>query len=112
MIVSGGKLDEPERFAIVGYARTPYSDDEFRESAYESVKRYGAHPPEGDAWRTSRTTFIRVTGEFADASAIGRLTQICTSWTLGSVPGRTASSTGDTPQLSDTAGRVRRLKLL
>jgi glucose-6-phosphate 1-dehydrogenase len=63
----------PERFAIVGYARTPYSDDEFRESAYESVKRYGAHPPEGEAWPDFANHLHYVTGGFADAGAIDRL---------------------------------------
>src|SRR6266542_2875732 len=41
----------PKDLAVIGYGRTPYADDEYRESAYDAVKRHGAHPPEGEPWR-------------------------------------------------------------
>ncbi len=63
----------PERFAIVGYARTPYSNEEFRESAYEVVKRHGAHPPEGEAWRDFGGRLHYVTGGFLDPGAMDHL---------------------------------------
>jgi glucose-6-phosphate 1-dehydrogenase len=63
----------PERFAIVGYARTPNSDSEFRESAYDAVKRHGAHPPEGGAWRDFAGHLHYITGGFADPGAMNLL---------------------------------------
>ncbi len=63
----------PEGFAIVGYARTPYSDDMFRESAYDSVKRHGAHPPEGEVWRDFAKHLHYVKGESADTGGMDHL---------------------------------------
>ena len=37
----------PEGFAIIGYARTEMTDDEFREMAHDSVAKYAARPAEG-----------------------------------------------------------------
>jgi glucose-6-phosphate 1-dehydrogenase len=40
----------PQGFALVGYARSPMSDDEFREYAFDNIKQYSDEPPVGDAW--------------------------------------------------------------
>jgi glucose-6-phosphate 1-dehydrogenase len=64
----------PERFTIIGYARTPRSSDGFRESAFEAVKRHGAHPPEGEAWRQFREHLHYVTGGSGEPHAMDHLT--------------------------------------
>ena len=40
----------PERYRIVGTARRPITDDEFREQARQAVAAFGRSKPEGDAW--------------------------------------------------------------
>jgi len=39
----------PQAFALVGYARTPMTDDEFRTYAFESITKYSDGPP-GEGW--------------------------------------------------------------
>jgi glucose-6-phosphate 1-dehydrogenase len=40
----------PKRFAIVGYARSEMSDEEFREFAFDNITWFSSHPPTGEAW--------------------------------------------------------------
>lgn len=40
----------PEKFAIVGYARTPMSDDDFRALMRKSVEEFGRREPSDDTW--------------------------------------------------------------
>ena len=40
----------PERYRIVGTARRPVTDGEFREQARSAVAEFGRAKPEGDAW--------------------------------------------------------------
>ncbi len=40
----------PERYRIVGTARRPITDDEFREHARQAAAEFGRTKPEGDAW--------------------------------------------------------------
>jgi glucose-6-phosphate 1-dehydrogenase len=40
----------PERYRIVGTARRPSTDDEFREHARQAAAEFGRAKPEGDAW--------------------------------------------------------------
>ncbi len=40
----------PEEFRIVGFARRPWSDDEFRSRLREGVKRYVTEPIDENAW--------------------------------------------------------------
>jgi glucose-6-phosphate 1-dehydrogenase len=40
----------PKRFRIIGAARRPIGDDEFRELARESVERSGRKSPDSEAW--------------------------------------------------------------
>jgi glucose-6-phosphate 1-dehydrogenase len=55
----------PEGFAILGYARTEMTDDEFREQARESVKLHGRQPPDGDAWQRFAERISYLPGDFA-----------------------------------------------
>jgi glucose-6-phosphate 1-dehydrogenase len=40
----------PDRYRIVGTARRPITDDEFREHARQAAAEFGRTKPEGDAW--------------------------------------------------------------
>jgi glucose-6-phosphate 1-dehydrogenase len=40
----------PDRYRIVGTARRPSTDDEFREHARQAVAEFGRGQPDGDAW--------------------------------------------------------------
>ncbi len=65
-----GKL--PERFAIVGAARTELSDDAFRRHARESVDTFGHCAVESDAWEAfaGRLSYV-VADTAADPSLAG-----------------------------------------
>ncbi|WP_432842664.1 glucose-6-phosphate dehydrogenase [Dactylosporangium sp. CA-092794] len=41
----------PPRYRIVGTARSPHGDEEFRRIARDAVAEFGQTPPEGEAWR-------------------------------------------------------------
>jgi glucose-6-phosphate 1-dehydrogenase len=41
----------PERYRIVGSARRPITDDEFRERARQAVAEFGTSKPEGEQWQ-------------------------------------------------------------
>jgi glucose-6-phosphate 1-dehydrogenase len=60
----------PEGCAIVGYARTEYSDEDFRQLAHDAVKEFGDDPPEGEAWSRFAERLRYVTGEFEGAGAM------------------------------------------
>ena len=65
----------PASFAIVGYARTSMSDDEFREMARPSVERYGRCEVEDEVWDGFASGLFYVAGEFSDEGAMAHLRQ-------------------------------------
>jgi len=65
----------PEGFAIVGYARTEMTGEEFREVAREGIKMHGHQPPEGEVWRDFAEHVSYVPGEFADEGAMNHLVE-------------------------------------
>jgi len=65
----------PEGFAIVGYARTEMTNEEFREVAREGIKMYGHQAPEGEVWREFAEHLSYVPGEFADEGAMNHLVE-------------------------------------
>src|SRR6202161_3848474 len=42
----------PDRYRIVGSARRPLTDEQFREHARQAVAEFGTGEPAGDAWGT------------------------------------------------------------
>ncbi|HET9248871.1 MAG TPA: glucose-6-phosphate dehydrogenase, partial [Actinomycetota bacterium] len=60
----------PEGFALVGYARSPMTSDEFRQYAFDNVKEFSSHPPDGEAWDgfTRRLSYFQ--GEFSEPGAM------------------------------------------
>jgi glucose-6-phosphate 1-dehydrogenase len=67
----------PAGFAIIGYARTEMTDDEFREHAHEAVKEFGthphSHPAEGQVWQDFCKHLLYVPGEFSDPGAMSHI---------------------------------------
>jgi glucose-6-phosphate 1-dehydrogenase len=54
----------PERFAIVGYARSEMTDQEFAEQARDAIKLYGHVDPSGDPWEAFAKRLSYLPGEF------------------------------------------------
>ena len=63
----------PDAFRIVGYARSEWSTEEFREHALRSVREFGRIDPEGERWASfaERLTYVR--GEFGEEGAFAPL---------------------------------------
>jgi glucose-6-phosphate 1-dehydrogenase len=60
----------PQRFAIVGYARTEMTDDQFHERAADSIKRFAKIDPVGEEWEEFKKLLSYVPGEFASEMAM------------------------------------------
>ena len=65
----------PEEFAIVGYARTVFTDDEFRQHARDSVMEFGRREPVGEVWMDFAKHLRYVPGEFSDAGAMSEVAE-------------------------------------
>src|SRR5687768_2097951 len=67
----------PGGFAIVGVARRPISDDEFREQVRESVEKHARNKPSRRtaAWETFSQGLFYVQSEFDDAQGYVRLAE-------------------------------------
>src|SRR3990170_3793484 len=63
----------PRDFAVVGYARTEWTQEEFVESAGEAVARFGRHDVDAEAWREFATRLSYVPGEYSEPRAMDDL---------------------------------------
>jgi glucose-6-phosphate 1-dehydrogenase len=63
----------PRGVAIVGYARTEMSDEEFQEQARHSVEQYARSKPSTDVWDEFRKRLTYVPGEFDSEQAMEHL---------------------------------------
>jgi glucose-6-phosphate 1-dehydrogenase len=63
----------PEGFAIVGYARSEMTDDEFQKVALDSVRRFGKAEPADQDWDGFRARLSYVPGEFQNELAMEHL---------------------------------------
>jgi len=63
----------PEGFAIVGYARSNLSDEEFHEHARRSIKEFGRSEPAAEDWEEFRRRLSYVTGQFDSQGAMEHL---------------------------------------
>jgi glucose-6-phosphate 1-dehydrogenase len=66
----------PERFAIVGAARTQATDDEFRERMKEAVQRFARDPFRQEVWDELAAGMRYCTLEFDDDAGEDELTQV------------------------------------
>ncbi|MFN2543669.1 MAG: glucose-6-phosphate dehydrogenase [Actinomycetota bacterium] len=63
----------PHGFAIVGYARTEMSDEEFHEYAADAVKEFGRCDPTGEDWEDFRKRLSYIGGEFDNENSMDHL---------------------------------------
>jgi len=63
----------PPGFALVGFARRDWEDQDFEKEVYEAVKQYARTPFDEDVWRQLALGIRFVQGEFDDAEAFDRL---------------------------------------
>jgi len=59
----------PDRFAIVGYARTSWTDEEFREEARKAIEGFSRTPLEDQYWKPFSESISYRTGAFDDEKA-------------------------------------------
>ena len=62
----------PPGFALVGFARRDWADQDFEKVVYDAVKQYARTPFDEDVWRQLRQGIRFVQGEFDDNSAFDR----------------------------------------
>ncbi len=70
-LVLDGRL--PPRFAIVGFARTPWTDDEFRQAAKASVQEFSRRPLDPGVWDSFAGRLFYVPGEYHHPQSHARL---------------------------------------
>jgi glucose-6-phosphate 1-dehydrogenase len=63
----------PPGFALVGFARRDWADQDFGKVVYESVRQYARTPFRESVWRQLAEGFRFVPGEFSDDDAFDRL---------------------------------------
>ncbi|HVP05430.1 MAG TPA: glucose-6-phosphate dehydrogenase [Dehalococcoidia bacterium] len=65
----------PPRFAVVGFARTQWTDDEFREEARKSIQSYARRPLDQSVWDSFSQSLFYVAGDYDSPEAHDRLNQ-------------------------------------
>ncbi len=65
----------PPGFALVGFARRSYSDEDFAEVVHDSVRQYARTPFREPVWRQLAQGFRFVPGDFADDAAFDLLAE-------------------------------------
>jgi glucose-6-phosphate 1-dehydrogenase len=65
----------PKGFALVGYARTKMSDEQFHDYAAEAIKEFGRIEPAGDQWDAFSKRLSYIPGEFDDEGAMDHLVE-------------------------------------
>jgi glucose-6-phosphate 1-dehydrogenase len=63
----------PKGFVIIGYARTVYDDDGFRELAHDGIREFGRRSPDGEVWSDFARHLHYVPGEFTDPGAMNHI---------------------------------------
>jgi glucose-6-phosphate 1-dehydrogenase len=63
----------PEGFAVIGYARSEMSDQEFQEEARSAVGEFGRCDASGEQWEEFRRRLSYIPGEFENENAMENL---------------------------------------
>jgi glucose-6-phosphate 1-dehydrogenase len=66
----------PERFAIIGFARTESTEEQFRQQAYESVKEFSRRPVEDGLWQQFAGRLYYVYGDYSKAESHAKLASV------------------------------------
>ncbi|HVN17519.1 MAG TPA: glucose-6-phosphate dehydrogenase, partial [Dongiaceae bacterium] len=62
-----------KEFAVLGVARTPYSDEEFRKKVYEDIHEYCGECVDNDLWEWFQQRFYYLPGNFDDDKLYSQL---------------------------------------
>ena len=65
----------PARFAVVGFARTNWTNDEFREEARKAVEKYSRRSLDPAVWDGFAATLHYISGDYASDEAYDRLNE-------------------------------------
>jgi glucose-6-phosphate 1-dehydrogenase len=65
----------PERFELIGIARSEHTDEEFREIARESINRFSRHKPDPDVLDGLLGDLRYISGSFDDEQVYGQVKQ-------------------------------------
>jgi glucose-6-phosphate 1-dehydrogenase len=60
----------PKGFALVGYARSPMTSEEFRQYTFDNVKEFSNHAPDGESWEEFSRRLSYFQGEFSEPGAM------------------------------------------
>jgi glucose-6-phosphate 1-dehydrogenase len=63
----------PPRLAVIGYARTKWSDEEFREEARKNVEEYSRRPVDAEVWGSFASNIFYCHGGYDDPAGHDRL---------------------------------------
>ena len=63
----------PPGFALVGFARREWEDQDFAQVVHDAVKQYARTPFDEDVWRQLAKGIRFVAGDFDDTAAFGKL---------------------------------------
>src|SRR2546427_8424170 len=63
----------PDGFAIVGYARTAMTDEQFQEYTRANIKEFAKVDPSGEEWEEFRRRLSYLPGEFDSENAMEHL---------------------------------------
>jgi glucose-6-phosphate 1-dehydrogenase len=74
----------PERFAVVGYARSDMTDESFRDKMREAVKEFSRTGLKDDVWREFANTLYYVRGGYEDHEGFQKLKEFVDGFDHGS----------------------------
>ena len=63
----------PDRLNIVGFARSQYSDDQFRELVWEGTQKFGEHAARHEDWMEFAASIFYVTGDVGSPEQLAGL---------------------------------------
>jgi glucose-6-phosphate 1-dehydrogenase len=66
----------PSKFAVVGIARTPETDEEFRDRMKQAVQQFGRDELREDVWDTLASGIHYLAADFSDDAALDRLAKM------------------------------------
>ena len=74
----------PERFAVVGYARSEMTDESFRDKMREAVKEFSRTGLKDDVWQQFANTLYYVRGGYEDHEGFQKLKEFVEGFDRGS----------------------------
>ncbi len=74
----------PERFAVVGYARSEMTDDSFREKMHDAIKEFSRTGLKDNVWEQFAKTLYYVRGGYDDHDGIEKLKEFVDAFDRGS----------------------------